>query len=384
MRGSSGMPGRRTALEPGGDDAAVERDGRGALEALDAQDVRRGELREAADDLDLALLGQPLEALRQARDDRLLPAAQPVDVDLRLAERDALALALLGLGDHARDVEQRLRRDAADVEADPAEPLVALDEDDLQAEVGGAERGRVPARPGAEHDDVGVVVRGALDRRRRHRGQRRGPRPSRPRAGRRSPAAPAASSVRIRVPSETVSPTDSFSSRIVPAAGDGTSIVALSDSSVTSGSSSATVSPGLTITSMTGTSAKSPMSGTLTSIVDVAAGGGRRVAGGRLDLLLRLLAATVAGAVGRGAVEDQEDRPLGDGVADRDLELADRPGRRRRDVHRRLVGLERDERVLLGHRVAGAHHDLDDRDVGEVADVRDLDLERISHGAVLL
>jgi len=71
-------------------------------------------------------------------------------------------------------------------------------------------------------------------------------------------------------------------------------------------------------------------------------------------------------------------------VADRDLELADRPGRRRRDVHRRLVGLERDERVLLGHRVAGAHHHLDDGDVGEVADVGDLDLERISHGAVLL
>src|SRR6185369_5723088 len=117
-----------------------------------------GELREAAHDLDLALLGQALEALRQAPDDRLLPAAQPVDVDLRLAERDPLALALLGLGDHARDVEQRLGRDAADVEADPAEPLVALDEDDLQAEVRGAERGRVAARPGAEDDDLGMVV----------------------------------------------------------------------------------------------------------------------------------------------------------------------------------------------------------------------------------
>ena len=38
----------------------------------------------------------------------------------------------------------------------------------------------------------------------------------------------------------------------MPAAGDGTSIVALSVSSVTSGSSAATVSPGLTSTSMTG------------------------------------------------------------------------------------------------------------------------------------
>jgi hypothetical protein len=73
--------------------------------------------------------------------------------------------------------------------------------------------------------------------------------------------------VRIRVPSETVSPTATFRSRIVPATGEGTSIVALSDSSVISGSSSATVSPGLTITSMIGTSAKSPMSGTRTSTV---------------------------------------------------------------------------------------------------------------------
>ena len=42
--------------------------------------------------------------------------------------------------------------------------------------------------------------------------------------------------------------------------GDGTSIVALSDSSATSGSSGFTMSPGFTSTSMTGTSLKSPMS----------------------------------------------------------------------------------------------------------------------------
>src|SRR4029450_5728789 len=52
-----------------------------------------------------------------------------------------------------------------------------------------------------------------------------------------------------------------------PPCGDGTSIVALSDSRVISGSSALTASPGLTCTSMTGTSLKSPMSGTLTSVV---------------------------------------------------------------------------------------------------------------------
>ena len=42
---------------------------------------------------------------------------------------------------------------------------------------------------------------------------------------------------------------------------------------------------------------------------------------------------------------------------------------RRRDVHRRLVGLERDERVLGRDDVAGRDEDLDHRHVGEVPDV---------------
>ena len=67
-------------------------------------------------------------------------------------------------------------------------------------------------------------------------------------------------------PAETVSPTETRTALTVPAEGAGMSIVALSDSSVISGSSAATVSPAATCTSMTGTSAKSPMSGTVTSI----------------------------------------------------------------------------------------------------------------------
>src|SRR5437867_1079139 len=77
-------------------------------------------------------------------------------------------------------------------------------------------------------------------------------------------AATPVDNVRIRVPSETLSPTLTFSSAIVPPTGDGTSIVALSDSTVINGSSGFTASPTLTSTSMTGTSLKSPMSGTST------------------------------------------------------------------------------------------------------------------------
>jgi len=62
-----------------------------------------------------------------------------------------------------------------------------------------------------------------------------------------------------------LSPTFTVTSFTVPAAGAGTSMVALSDSRVISGSSFCTVAPGCTSTSMTGTSLKSPMSGTFTS-----------------------------------------------------------------------------------------------------------------------
>src|SRR4051812_8769502 len=89
-----------------------------------------------------------------------------------------------------------------------------------------------------------------------------------PRAGGAADAAPLTpvDNVRIRVPSDTLSPTFTLSPEIVPPTGEGTSIVALSDSSEISGSSAFTVSPVLTNTSMIGMSLKSPMSGTRTSI----------------------------------------------------------------------------------------------------------------------
>ena len=87
------------------------------------------------------------------------------------------------------------------------------------------------------------------------------------RRGAAAAAAPSPASSSSSTPSETLSPSLTLISSTLPAAGEGTSIVALSDSSSTSGSSTATVSPGFTITLMTGTSLKSPMSGTFTSIV---------------------------------------------------------------------------------------------------------------------
>src|SRR6185437_14436778 len=84
-------------------------------------------------------------------------------------------------------------------------------------------------------------------------------------AGALAASPPSASIVAITLPSATSSPTLTFISLIVPANGAGTSMVALADSSVTRPWSFSTRSPGLTITSITGTPWKSPMSGTFAS-----------------------------------------------------------------------------------------------------------------------
>jgi hypothetical protein len=70
----------------------------------------------------------------------------------------------------------------------------------------------------------------------------------------------------MRVPSDTLSPTLTLISFTTPSTGEGTSIEALSDSSVISDCSALIGSPGFTSTSMIGTSLNSPMSGTLTSM----------------------------------------------------------------------------------------------------------------------
>src|SRR4249919_2052862 len=64
-------------------------------------------------------------------------------------------------------------------------------------------------------------------------------------------AAPSASTIATTLPSDNLSPTFTFNSTILPATDDGTSIVALSDSSVTRPWSSFTVSPTATSNSMT-------------------------------------------------------------------------------------------------------------------------------------
>ena len=83
-----------------------------------------------------------------------------------------------------------------------------------------------------------------------------------------SPAA-ATSINKIKLPSDTRSPTLILSSVTVPATGEGISIEALSDSMVINEPSTETLSPTLTKTSITSTSLKLPISGTWISWIAI-------------------------------------------------------------------------------------------------------------------
>ena len=118
----------------------------------------------AAHDGDLAALGHAGKARGHAADHFLFPATQAVDIDLGLAELDAVCLEALGLLDDRDGMQQGLGRDAADVEADTAQGGVALDDDDLHAQISGAEGSRVTTRAAADDEhvafDIGLAVGG--------------------------------------------------------------------------------------------------------------------------------------------------------------------------------------------------------------------------------
>ncbi len=150
--GQAGDPAR---LRARGNDALAEADRRASSLAFHRQRVRVDKPRRAVHDLHLALPGQRAEAIGELLHDAALPVAQLVEIDRRLAEVDAELGRLPGLLDHARRVQQRLRRDAADVEADAAERRPALDQRDVHSEIGGAKSGRIAAGSRSDHNEIG-------------------------------------------------------------------------------------------------------------------------------------------------------------------------------------------------------------------------------------
>jgi hypothetical protein len=108
---------------------------------------------------DLVLPEQELDALRVLRDDVVLPLQHAREIEAHAVEVDAVVL-----GVEARELvvlrglEQRLRGNAADVDAGAAERLVHLDAHGGEPELGGADRRDVAARAAADHDDVGLLL----------------------------------------------------------------------------------------------------------------------------------------------------------------------------------------------------------------------------------
>ena len=103
--------------------------------------------------LHAAHLGQRGDAAAELLQNGFLPRAQFRQIHRRRRERDAAMRGFAARGDLVRRVKQRLRRNAAAIQANAAEPLLAFDENDFLAEVGRVKRRRVSARPGADHDD---------------------------------------------------------------------------------------------------------------------------------------------------------------------------------------------------------------------------------------
>ena len=128
---------------------------------------------------------------------------------------------------------------------------------------------------------------------------------------------------------------------------------------------------------MISTPAKSPRSGTTTvrGAAAVAACRGLllalqlRLANGPIVLGPRLAAGRRGRRTGVGRLERRDHAARRDAIAGLHFDVADLARGRRRNVHRGLVGLERDQALLRRHRVARLDEHFDDLDVGKVTKI---------------
>ena len=121
---------------------------------LDAECVRVDELAEALHVLHLPTLRQKSRAARQPLDDGVLERTELVEVDRRFAEGDAPRIRVTRFSEQVSHVQQRLRRDAAAIDADAARIHFRVDERGLEPEIGGEECRGVPARAASDDDNL--------------------------------------------------------------------------------------------------------------------------------------------------------------------------------------------------------------------------------------
>src|SRR5260370_568300 len=154
-------PGQDTRPRPGRDDhvtsligARAERAfGRGILGRFDADLAGRVDARLAPDDGDLVLLHQEADAVVEPLGYVARALHHRGGIVGDIAGRQPVVLGALQIVKNLRRAQQCLGRDAAPVEADAAQ-IVALYDRGPEAELGGADRGHIAARAGADDDDV--------------------------------------------------------------------------------------------------------------------------------------------------------------------------------------------------------------------------------------
>src|SRR5207245_325679 len=121
------------------DDRVREREVLEAARSPDLQRVRRGEGREARDDVDAVPLAELADAVHEALHDGRFPLLQPDEVHLDRSRLHAAFPGALDRVDEVPGVDEGLARDAPVVQALAAEP-VALDEEDALPELCGPDR----------------------------------------------------------------------------------------------------------------------------------------------------------------------------------------------------------------------------------------------------
>ena len=109
---------------------------------------------EPAQVLHLPALGEQPGAVGEPRDDLVLECAQLVEIDRGLVERDPPRVRVARFGDELGDVQERLRRDAATVDAHAPGIDLGIDQRRLETEIRGEKRGSVTARAAAHDDDL--------------------------------------------------------------------------------------------------------------------------------------------------------------------------------------------------------------------------------------
>ena len=114
------------------DDRVVEVNHGLAVFAFHFQGVRTGEFTQTVYHFHFTAFGHTRQTAGQLSDNFLFPGTNFVDVGFRLAEDDTVFSQRFGFFDNFRYVQQRFRRDTADVQTNTAEGAVTFYDDGFQ------------------------------------------------------------------------------------------------------------------------------------------------------------------------------------------------------------------------------------------------------------